>query len=533
MVYEGECIDLHVHTTASDGSLSPVEAVRKAEKLGLAALAVTDHDTVDGVKEILAQGAAHNIDFVCGVEISAEIPPPFISGGSLHVLGYFINPYDPELDSSLKILQKARLDRNPRIVEKLRDMGMDVSMSQVEKISGGGQVGRPHIAQALVNSGAVANIREAFDLFLAKGKSAYVGKKRFSAQKAVELIRSAGGIAVCAHPFSLELGPRDLEKCMGVLKDFGIRGIEVIYPQHGPDLRAQYNELAGKFDLLVTGGTDFHGDSKPDIQMGFGAGDLRVPLSIYEKLKSAAKKSPRQSPLVKKWGLNKDLSELESEIRREFADKGLLAQALCHSSYANENPGLKLPHNERLEFLGDAVLNLIVGHMLMEKHGDAREGDLSRMRASLVNETQLADLARDIGLGSHLLLGRGETMAQGWEKNSILADCMEAVIAAVYLDGGFEAASVMVRDLYSPLLPERPSKAMAVDYKTRLQEYSQSELKATPSYSMVDESGPDHEKTFEVKVLVTPDIEAGGRGRSKKAAQQDAARAALLLLGQK
>lgn len=533
MACEDGRIDLHIHSTASDGTLTPAQILETAQNLGLYAIAITDHDTVDGVKQALESGIPQSMEFVCGVEISADIPDPFAANGTLHILGYFIDPHDPDLGLGLKVLQQARADRNPQIITKLQNMGMDISMQDVEKISAGGQTGRPHIAQALVQKGVVTNTREAFDLFLAKNKPAYVGKYRLPAQEAVDLIQNAGGIAVCAHPFSLEFAPDVLDDFIAHMKKIGLAGIEVHYSQHGPDLVEQYLELARKHSLFVTGGTDFHGDSKPDIRMGFGKGDLCVPVGLYhelfaehEKLSEKRQNQARQTPKA-------DPSELEDRISYYFNNKDLLSNALTHSSFANENPGLDLDDNERLEFLGDAVLSLVVGHVLMEKYDAIREGDLSRMRASLVNEAQLAQLARKLDLGGHLLLGMGESRAGGWDKNSILADCLEAVIAAVYLDGGFEAASTMVRNLYEPLLLDSLSNALTVDYKTRLQEVVQSRRQRAPEYKVIGESGPDHDKIFTVEVQMPENITAQGQGKSKKTAEQQAAQNALVQLGLK
>jgi len=212
-----------------------------------------------------------------------------------------------------------------------------------------------------------------------------------------------------------------------------------------------------------------------------------------------------------------------------FRQQDYIQQALCHRSYANEQPDASLPDNERFEFLGDAVLSLVIGHMLMDRFPEIDEGDLSRMRAALVNEHRLAALARDLDLGSAILLGKGEELTQGRQKSSILADTMEAVIAAVYLDGGFDCVFNIIETLLGPFLDDMADGHGVGDHKSRLQELAQTMFKQVPSYQVVKETGPDHEKTFHVCLTVSH-FEACGKGHSKKRAEQDAARRALNLI---
>lgn len=212
-----------------------------------------------------------------------------------------------------------------------------------------------------------------------------------------------------------------------------------------------------------------------------------------------------------------------------FTDEGLITEAFRHSSYVNEQADGNLKDNECLEFLGDAVLNLAVGYLLMKRYADAKEGDLSRMRAALVNESQLADIARRIDLGAHILLGKGETLSNGHEKNSILADTFEAVVAAVFLDGGFTAAYQIVDSHLAPYLAEIQAIDSGQDYKSQLQELVQVNRQQMPAYCIIGENGPDHDKTFSVRLQVL-DLTTEGRGKSKKQAEQDAARRALMHL---
>jgi ribonuclease-3 len=223
------------------------------------------------------------------------------------------------------------------------------------------------------------------------------------------------------------------------------------------------------------------------------------------------------------------ISPIEHNLSYTFKNKMLLEEAQRHSSFVNEAPDNGLRDNERLEFLGDAVLNLVVGHILMARFPGFAEGDLTRMRAGLVNENQLAGLARDLNLGSGLQLGKGEAQTGGHAKNSILAGALEALTAAVYLDGGLDAAFAVVERLFLPLIDQLIAGGDHVDFKSRLQELIQARPGAKPHYSVVGEAGPDHAKTFSVELRVL-DIETLGIGKSKKAAEQDAACKALALL---
>jgi ribonuclease III len=221
-----------------------------------------------------------------------------------------------------------------------------------------------------------------------------------------------------------------------------------------------------------------------------------------------------------------DISSLMQKLRYRFKDFSLVEEALRHSSFVNEQSDMNMQDNERLEFLGDAVLNLIVGHLLMEHLPEINEGDLSRMRASLVNESQLADIARSIELGNDIKLGKGERLSNGQEKNSILANAYEAVLAAIYLDGGFESAFIVVKTHFSRLFDKLKIMETNQDFKSQLQEFVQSSQQQIPIYTVVDESGPDHDKIFSVQLEVIG-IQTEGRGKSKKLAEQDAARQAL------
>jgi ribonuclease III len=216
----------------------------------------------------------------------------------------------------------------------------------------------------------------------------------------------------------------------------------------------------------------------------------------------------------------------QTTLGYEFTRLELLREALCHSSYVNEQSDDKLRDNERMEFLGDAVLNLAIGHLLSQGYPDMNEGDLSRIRANLVNETRLSEVARSIELGDYLLLGKGEIQTNGHEKNSILANAFEAVLAAIYLDGGYDTALDIINHHFRKLLDKAHDLNVGADFKSRLQERAQGSLKAIPSYEVIQESGPDHDKTFRVQMTVGS-ITAEGVGKSKKTAEQEAARRGL------
>ena len=287
-------IDLHIHSTASDGSLTPADIIDHAQKLNLAAIAITDHDSVDGSKEALQIGIPPSLHFLTGVEISAAHPPFFPGSGSFHILGYAIHLDNRELNQALGKLQEARKNRNPEILKRLNKLGFRISLEEVNQEVGEGQLGRPHIAYAMVKKGFVASINEAFDKYLGTAKPAYVDKDRIECEQAINLIRAAGGVPVLAHPALLNIeNDQKLDALLQNLIKIGLAGIEVYYPGHSPQQIQQYTELAGKYGLLITGGTDFHGSITHEIKMGSGTGDLFVPYNLYKELMNANKRSFR------------------------------------------------------------------------------------------------------------------------------------------------------------------------------------------------------------------------------------------------
>jgi predicted metal-dependent phosphoesterase TrpH len=278
-------IDLHIHSTASDGSLTPAEIIDHAQRLNLAAIAITDHDSIYGSKEALRTGIPPSLKFLTGVEISAAHPPFFPGSGSFHILGYCIRLDNYAFNQTLNRLQQARKNRNPKILKRLNELGLKISLEDVNQTVANGQLGRPHIAQAMIKMGFVESMDEAFDKFLGAGKPAYVDKDRIGCEEAIKIIRGAGGFPVLAHPALLNIDDDcQLDELIQNVIKIGMRGIEVYYPEHSSEQIQHYTELADKYDLLMTGGTDFHGSITPKIEMGTGKGTLFIPYKLYEKL---------------------------------------------------------------------------------------------------------------------------------------------------------------------------------------------------------------------------------------------------------
>ncbi len=516
-------IDLHIHSTASDGSFSPQEILTLAHQAGVKAISITDHDTIDGTREILKNPLPDHPEVVAGVEISCAPPAGFENVGSVHLLGYGFSIYDKQLNAVLDNAKKARADRNPRIIEKLNRLGFEISMEQVENRFGADQTGRPHIAQFMVEKGYVSSFSQAFDQYLGKGKPGYVDKYKITCEQAIKTIHHAGGIAVLAHPGLLKFSKTgQFETFIDSLIGYGLEGIEVFYTDHDPSLTGYYQDFAENKKLLITGGSDFHGSFNTGVNLGTGKGDLHADFALFQKLIQR---------LEKKRQLSFDLTILEENIGYFFKNRSLLENALCHRSYFNENQNTCGSDNERLEFLGDAVIDLCIAQLLMEENPAKREGELSKLRSTLVSEPGLADKARKIDLGRFVKLGKGERRSGGQEKNSILSDAFEAVIAAVYLDSEFNTVYDLVKKLFQQSISRRLSNQKIVDYKSHLQEYAQEHGQLPPQYEIHREVGPDHDKTFEVSVQLF-DIQATGSGKTKKAAEQEVARKALNLIKQ-
>jgi len=285
-------VDLHCHSTASDGTLPPADVVRLAAQRKLTGLALTDHDTVNGVAEAAATARELGIDFIPGIEISAEYAP-----GTMHILGYGVNPESTVLRDLTATLLGGRDDRNPKIIAKLQELGVAITMEEVETeaqvpvaTADDGEpkkkpIGRPHIAAILLRKGYVSSIKQAFDKYLAPGGLAYFDKERLTPHTALQMIHDSGGVSVLAHPIQLRYSnDAQLETVLKDLVDHGLSGIEVIHSDHDDGLVEQYQQLANRFRLVQTGGSDFHGTNKKDIDLGVARG-RKVPRDYFDRLK--------------------------------------------------------------------------------------------------------------------------------------------------------------------------------------------------------------------------------------------------------
>jgi predicted metal-dependent phosphoesterase TrpH len=275
-----EFVELHCHSTASDGTLSPATVVALAAEEGLSALALTDHDTIGGVAEAAEAAKSAGIDFLTGIEISCQYPHP----GTMHLLGYGIDADHTILRDLTTQLLAGRDNRNPKIVAKLRELGVAITMEEVENQAGGQVVGRPHIAAILLAKGYVNSMKQAFEKYLAPGGLAYFDKERLTARQAIGMILESGGLPVLAHPVQLRTeNDAQLERVVKDMIDLGLAGIEVIHSDHDDTLIEKYTRLADRHALLKTGGSDFHGTNKNDIQLG-RARARRIPREFYDGL---------------------------------------------------------------------------------------------------------------------------------------------------------------------------------------------------------------------------------------------------------
>ena len=286
-------VELHCHSTASDGTLAPSQVAELAKKSGVTALALTDHDTVAGVGEAASAAGSLGLDFIAGIEISAEYPSP----GTMHILGYGVDPENPQLKSLTAELIAGRDNRNPRIVAKLNELGVAVTMKEWEDEAKGSVLGRPHLAAILHRKGYVSSIKQAFDKYIGQGAPAYFDKERLTPRQAIERIRASGGVPVLAHPIQLRTeNDAQLERVVKDLLDLGLAGLEVIHSDHDAALVERYTQLADRFGLIKTGGSDFHGSNKPNIELGLARG-RRIPREFYERLIEKHATQQQQAPV--------------------------------------------------------------------------------------------------------------------------------------------------------------------------------------------------------------------------------------------
>ncbi|MGO9557643.1 MAG: PHP domain-containing protein [Acidimicrobiales bacterium] len=272
-------IDLHTHSTCSDGSDPPGRVVELAVAAGCSAVALTDHDGLSGIDEARRVAEDARITFVPGCEVSCKFSP-----GTMHVLCYFAEPGEGPLQSQLERLRDDRVNRNARLVERLNELGIALTLEDVEAETDGSTLGRPHFAAALVKKGVVESYQDAFDNLLAKGGPAYIPKAFISPDTTIAAAHGSGALAVLAHPLSLGLEPAELERTISELAEAGLAGLECWYGRYSTEERHGLLAIAKRYRLAATGGSDFHGTFKPDLSVGSGKGDLEVPDSALEEL---------------------------------------------------------------------------------------------------------------------------------------------------------------------------------------------------------------------------------------------------------
>lgn len=281
-------VDLHTHTNFSDGSLSPQELVEKANAYKLKAIAITDHDEIAANPIAIEHARQYPVDIVPGVEFSIDIE---LSGTAhLHLLGLFLDVNDPLLTETLDDLRLARKNRIRKILNKLNELGYKLQQEELDQITGQGSAGRPHIAQLLMNNNIVSSVWEAFHKFLSRDKVAYVPKKKLKLEDAINLIHHSKGLAILAHPISLRhTHYTETEAFLKELKTVGLDGVEAYYTTHSKNFTKYLIKAARRNNLLISGGSDFHGINKPDTDLGRGKGQLEIPDQVYFDLQNAAR----------------------------------------------------------------------------------------------------------------------------------------------------------------------------------------------------------------------------------------------------
>lgn len=281
---EQQIVDLHTHSTESDGTLTPEELVYAAKDAGLSAIALTDHDTAAGIEKAAEAAARSGIELVPGIELSTSY-----NGKEVHIVGLFIDPCNELLCAKTKEFRDCRSKRNEKMVEALQKEGFPITMEQLVEENPDSVITRANIARYLYEHGCIKSVREAFDRYIGDNGPCYVGRLKVSSAEAVELIHAAGGLAILAHPLLYHLSGRNLELLIEDLKSAGLDGIEAIYSTYSPAEEREMKKLAREHALLISGGSDFHGSNKPDIRLGTGYGRLLVPGSVLCALKEKRK----------------------------------------------------------------------------------------------------------------------------------------------------------------------------------------------------------------------------------------------------
>lgn len=281
-------VDLHTHTTYSDGTLSPIELIQKADQLKLKAVAITDHDEIEANNIAVKHFGDYNVEVIPGAEFSIDIE--LTGTAHLHLVALFLDLKNSELIESLNELREARRIRAYEIISKLNQIGIEVTNNEIDIIIGDGSAGRPHIAKLLLQKGIINSVWEGFNKYLSKGKPAYVPKIKLGIKNAINLIHSARGLAILAHPASLKHKQyKETEAFLVELKEIGLDGIEAYYSTHSKMYTNYLIKTAEKNNLLISGGSDFHGSTKPDTELGTGKGDLNIPDQVFLNLKNALK----------------------------------------------------------------------------------------------------------------------------------------------------------------------------------------------------------------------------------------------------
>ena len=280
-------IDLHTHSRVSDGSETPSRVIELAKEAGCSAVALTDHDRFDGLGEAQKKAEELGIELVPGVEISChwEI-------GTMHMLVYFVDQHSSPLAATLIEMQMAREDRNRTIVSLMNESGIDITYAELAEEGGGSGLGKPHFAQLLVKKGIVSNLQEAFDRFLEKGRPFYVHKITYAPEEMIDLALQSGGVPVLAHPYSISSNEEEIPGIIAQWAEAGLAGIEAYYGRYDLQKRTTLVNLADRLGIVATGGSDFHGDYKPDLMVGIGRGDLMVPASALEELRAKSTTLP-------------------------------------------------------------------------------------------------------------------------------------------------------------------------------------------------------------------------------------------------
>lgn len=275
------CIDLHTHTTFSDGTFTPTELINYAAKKDIKVIAITDHDNFDGVSEAVSQGKINNIKVINGIEMSTDFEKK-----EIHIVGLFIDINNKNFNSKLKFLKEKRKKRNELAIEKLQKLNIDINYSELESLSSNKIITRAHFAKLLIKKGYIKTVKECFDIYMGENCPAYVKREVIPPKETIALINDAGGTAILAHPLLYKLTDDKLNEMIAYLKSIGLKGIECLYSTHTKEETEYLISIAKKHNLKISGGSDFHGSNKPNIDLGTGYGNLYIPYEIFENLKN-------------------------------------------------------------------------------------------------------------------------------------------------------------------------------------------------------------------------------------------------------